>query len=69
MRLQSLVLFAALAAVLIAVMALMDEDPAAVELANVYDQSPTAFTFRYPVDWFYQIPGRNLLVTASREIF
>lgn len=66
---RSLVLFAAVAAVLIGVMILMDEEPAAVELANVYDQSPTAFTFRYPADWFYQIPGRNLLVTASREIF
>ena len=31
-------------------------------LVNTYDQSPTAFSFRYPADWVYFIPEQGLLI-------
>jgi hypothetical protein len=41
--------------------------PAAVELSQVFDDSPTGFSFRYPDGWTYVIPMQGMLVLGTPE--
>ncbi len=69
-KLRLTVIFLVAVAVLIAGVVLLNNSRnSAPELVNTYEESPTAFSFRYPEGWLYQIPQVGLLILAQPETF
>jgi len=59
-----------LAVVIVAVVAaVLANRPSTPPLVHEYTKSPTAFSFRYPEGWMYQIPQVGVLILARTDAF